>query len=318
MHSACLHGIRLHVNAASAQSLASWLDSNPGHPDAPAVAVEVVADRTAPAVLELFLQEKVGWLGRTATGLVVGNDEQAWFTIEGSKIRGVLGHSDATRDLLVAALIIALRAMGVYLIHAGAVSFEDRALLLIGDSGAGKSTTAIGLVNAGCSYLGDDGCLIREHAGDVELLPLWSSFRLTDSSLASFSSLKPHSHKHAEDDKWRLDVPAAFPGRHLAHWLGRKTILFLERSGQHGSFLHPLPKADAMGRLIAQSNALSLACHPNMRGHLDLLARLVSVSRTARLQLGTEWLADPRAAADRLIHQVRSFSPPNEPHSEAS
>jgi hypothetical protein len=125
--------------------------------------------------------------------------------------------------------------MGAYLLHAAAVSLDDQALLLIGDSGAGKSTTAMAMVSAGCSYIGDDGCLIRRRSGDVELLSLWSSFRLTDQSLASFSALRSHGSKLASDEKWQLDVRTAFPDRYLTHWLGRKTLLFLERSAEHSS-----------------------------------------------------------------------------------
>ena len=316
------HGVRLSLDAASAELLAPWLDSNQELAGDPAIEVQVTAEgsQLAPAVLETFVEEPIGWLGRTATGLIVGNDEQAWFTIEGSppKVRGTVGRSDATRMLLLGALIVALQSMGVYLIHAGAVSLDDQALLLVGDSGSGKSTTALALVSAGCRYIGDDGCLIRQRSGEVELLPLWSSFRLTDHSLASFSALKPHSSRLAGDEKWKLDVLAAFPDRYLAHWLGQKTLLFLGRSGQHSSSLHPLSQAEAVGLLIAQSNALSLDCHPNPRGHLDLLARLVSVAHIARLQLGTEWLTDPVDAGNRLLGLTRSFSAICQTHSEAS
>jgi hypothetical protein len=317
-----LHGVRLSLNAASAKALAPWLDSNPALASGPTIEVELLVDASeaAPAVLETFIEEPVGWLGRTASGLVVGNHEQAWFTIEDSppRIRGVLGRSEAARELLFAALIVALRSMGVYLVHAAAVSLDDQALVLIGDSGAGKSTTAIALVSAGCSYIGDDGCLIRHCSGDVELLPLWSSFRLTDQSLASFSALRPHSSKLVSDEKWKLNVLAAFPDRHLPHWLGRKTLLFVGRSAQHSSSLQSLSQAEAVGLLIAQSNALSLGCHPNPRAHLDLLARLVSVAHIARLQLGTEWLTDHAGAASRLLEQARSFSRPGGLRSEAS
>ena len=317
-----LNGVRLSLDAASADLLTPWLDSDPGFSSGPTVEVEVTTDGTQPApqVLETYLEEPLGWLGRTATGLIVGNHERSWFTIEEwpPKVRGVLGGSGATRELLLGALIVALRSMGAYLLHAAAVSHDDQALLLIGDSGAGKSTTAIALVSAGCSYIGDDGCLIRQRSGDVELLSLWSSFRLTERSLASFSALRSHSSKLASDEKWQLDVRTAFPDRYLTHWLGRKTLLFLERSAEHSSSLHPLSGAEAVGLLIRQSNALSLGCHPNPRQHLDLLARLVAVAPVARLQLGTEWLSDPIAAAEWLLEQTRSFLRPSGLHSEAS
>lgn len=310
------------MDAASAKALAPWLDSTSELASAPVVEVEILAEgsASAPPVLEIVIEEPGGWLGRTASGLLVWNDEQAWFTVEGSppKVRGILGSSEAAPELLLGALMAALRSLGVYGIHAAAVSFDDQALLLVGDSGAGKSTTATALVSAGCRYIGDDGCLIREHGDGVELLPLLSSFRLTADALASFSELAAHSSKSPRDEKWKVDVAGAFPDRYLSHWHGHKTLLFLERSGQQRSAWHPLSQADALGRLIAQSNALSLQCHPNPRAHLELLARLVKAGHVARLSLGTEWLDEPLTASKRLIRRARSFSSSAGVHPEVS
>ncbi len=287
------------------------------------LSVEILDDKSnpRPPVIDLLIEEPAAWFGRTATGLIVWNREQAWFTIEDSplRIRGVLGgRSAATRDLLLGALLVVLRSLGVYTIHAAAVSFDDQALVLLGDSGAGKSTTATALVNAGCRYLGDDGILIRQRLDDVELLPFWPSFRLTDQSLTSFEALRPHSVKLDGEEKWRVNILAAFPDRFLSHWLGRKTLLFLGRSATPDSTLLPLTQAEALGLLIAQSNTLGLEYHPNPRLHLDLLADLVSVAHIARLQLGSEWLADPVAAAERLLDKSRSFFGPRELRIEAS
>jgi hypothetical protein len=321
-----LYGVRVSLDAASADALAPWLEGSPDSADSsPTVDVEILADKNTapPAVLDLLLEEPFGWLGRTSTGLVVGNREHAWFAIEGSpaRVRGVLGKnesSEATGELLLGALIVALRAIGVYAIHAAALARDDQALVLVGNSGAGKSTTATALVSAGCKFIGDDGFLIRKRSGDVELLPLWSFFRLNDDSLASFGGLKPHSSKRAGDHKWKLDVLAAFPERRLSHWLGRKRVLFLERAAGKNSSLQPLSQAEAVGLLIAQSNALSLECHPDPRGHLDTLARLVSVADVARLELGTEWLSEPVAAANKLLAHSNRFSKSVELRGEVS
>ncbi|MES1185315.1 MAG: hypothetical protein ABUL60_16000 [Myxococcales bacterium] len=321
-----LYGVHVSLDAASADALAAWLEySTDSASSGPTIEVEIIADANCapPVVLNLVLEEPFGWLGRTRTGLIVGGGDRAWFAIEGTppRIRGALGKqgaSEATRDLLLAALVVALRAIGVYAIHAAALARDDQALVLVGDSGAGKSTTAIALVSAGCGFIGDDGFLIRERRGDVELLPLWSHFRLNDDSLASFSALRPHITRRAGDGKSQLDVRAAFPERHLPHWLGRKTVLFLERAIGKSSSLRPLSQAEAVGLLLAQSNALSLECHPDPRRHLDLLARLVSVAKVARLELGTEWLSEPVAAANRLLAQHLLFSRSVELHGEAS
>ena len=320
-----LHGLQLYLDAASADALAPWLDADSAPSTNPAIAVEVLADPSEPApiVQEVLLEEAVGWLGRTAHGLAVGNREDAWFTIEQSppRIRGVLGRragSPATRELLLGALVVALRAMGVHGVHAGAVAYRDQALVLVGDSGAGKSTTATALISVGCHYLSDDGLLIRERAADVELLPLFSSFRLTEQSLRCFDALRPYASKSIVEDKWKLDVCSAFPGQQLPHWLGPKTLLFLERAVGQRSSLRPVSPAEAVGLLIAQSNALSLTCHPDPRSHLDLLARLVSVARIAKLELGGEWLSDPSAAARALLEQVHSLPSARERPSGAS
>lgn len=52
------------------------------------------------------------------------------------------------------------RDLGMQLLHAGAVSLEGRALLLVGPSGSGKSTLATACHAAGFDYLGDDYVLV--------------------------------------------------------------------------------------------------------------------------------------------------------------
>ncbi len=49
---------------------------------------------------------------------------------------------------------------GMPLVHAGAVARDGRAALIIGEKGAGKSTTTLSCLAAGLSYLADDRCLV--------------------------------------------------------------------------------------------------------------------------------------------------------------
>jgi hypothetical protein len=320
-----LHGIRLLLDSASARTLEPILDSAAAPATSPAVEVSVgrVGACVPPSVLEVLSAQAASWIGRTATGLIIGDREQSWLAIDGPPpaIRGVVGPASsvgALRELLLKALLIALRTSGVYGLHAAAVCVDDRALLLVGESGAGKSTTTTALASVGCRYLGDDGVLLRDRSGDVELFALWSSFRLTDRVVSSFAALKPHLSKVARDDKWKLDSSSAFPSRHLTHWAGATSLLFLERSMRSSSSLSPISLAEATGLMIAQSSALAVECHPNPRQHLDLLAALANRGRVARLELGSEWLEDPLGAARRLIDTLRSNSSPAQLRSEAS
>lgn len=312
-----LHGIRLLADAESAWMLTPWLDRGPSGADCPVIGIQVRAPGSlvAPEVLESIVEERTASLGRTASGLLLRDLRGSWLAIEGSPpvVRGTIAASTgdrATSDFLLTALIIALRSLEVYPLHAAAVCTETHALLLVGDSGAGKSTTATALVTAGCRYLGDDSFLIREWSRDVELINFWPSFRLTDHAAGSFSALIPHLSKSGGDEKWKLDACSAFPGRKLANWRGPKAVVFLGRSPQSGSSLQPLSRAEATGLLVVQSHALGLECHPTPHQHLRLLALLADRSHVARLELGTEWLTDPIRSANWLLDESRDFEFP--------
>lgn len=320
-----LHGIPLLVDADSARILGPWLDSGPPVIDEPAVEVLVRASGSliAPEVVESIIEEPRASLRRTASGLLLSDREESWLAIEGSPpiLRGTIASSAearATSEFLLTALIIALRSMEIYPLHGAAVCTDTQALVLVGDSGAGKSTTATALVSAGCQYLGDDSFLIREWSRDVELISFWPSFRLTDHAAASFGALESHLSKSAMDEKWKLDASAAFPGRRVPRWRGAKTLLFLGRSPQPSSSLKPLSRAEATGLLVAQSHAFSLECHPTPRQHLRLLASLADRAHVGRLELGMEWLTDPFRAANWLLDEARNFDCPAPPGREDS
>jgi hypothetical protein len=308
-----LHGVRLLADDSSLAALSAWLEAEPNcSADAPVIEIHIAEPGcdARPGVVQMLFEEPTLWLGRTAHGLVIGDRRQSWLTVDGtsSVIRGVLERrGDGTiPELLVAALVTALRAKGVYALHAAALCTNGRALVLLGDSGTGKSTTATALVAAGCGYLGDDGILIREFAGEVELRACWPSFRLTDHVVPKFAALTRYLSRPAIVDKWCLDTSAAFPGRSVGHWLGPTTLLFLGRSTQHASTFETIALAEATGLLIAQSNALSLDFHPNPRAHLELLALMARRARVARLNLGSEWLDNPESSARRLMRWARS------------
>jgi hypothetical protein len=52
-------------------------------------------------------------------------------------------------------------AQGMVLLHAAAVGDDDGAVLLVGNGGSGKSTTAVACSQAGIGFLADDFCLLE-------------------------------------------------------------------------------------------------------------------------------------------------------------
>jgi hypothetical protein len=63
-------------------------------------------------------------------------------------------------DAIVAGVIAALSAAGVLAIHAGVVARDDRAILIAGRSGRGKTTLVLGLLRRGFDLLSDELALI--------------------------------------------------------------------------------------------------------------------------------------------------------------
>jgi hypothetical protein len=233
----------------------------------------------------------------------------SWAVVQGRRpIRLMVGDSGAqpsgVEPLLYSTLLLALREFGVHNLHAAAICTDSRAILLVGSSGAGKSTTAMVLARAGCRYLGDDTVLFSSLPTGFRLARFHQRFRLTESTLRIFPTLRAHALWHDELGKWSLIDTAAFPGQQLDEWQGPLAVVFLRRSDTHRSTLAPMTQTDAFGRLVAQSSGLGVDHHPDARAHLNALRTLVEQSELVELALGNEWLDTGPLAAQRFLGEL--------------
>ena len=73
------------------------------------------------------------------------------------------------------------------IVHGAAVAIEDKAVLLAGKGGSGKSTTALACALAGWIYLGDDYCAVEPAAGKVHMV--YRTAKVTISTLKMLPSL---------------------------------------------------------------------------------------------------------------------------------
>jgi HPr Serine kinase C-terminal domain len=67
---------------------------------------------------------------------------------------------------------------GIVCLHGSAISIQDQAVLLLGDSGAGKSTTAAALSQRGFAVLSDDLVPLQEYHGQFWVQPTYPQVRL--------------------------------------------------------------------------------------------------------------------------------------------
>lgn len=84
----------------------------------------------------------------------------------GTEQRDVWLVANEIRHLMVERAIA--KADGLVAIHAAAVSYHDTGIVLCGDSGVGKTTLTLGLVDLGWAYMSDDVAVV---SGDGALLP---------------------------------------------------------------------------------------------------------------------------------------------------
>lgn len=163
------------------------------------------------------------------------------------------------------------------LVHAGAVVAPGgSALLLVGDSRAGKSTTCVNLITQGWDYLSDDQVVLREVDARVRV----------DGWLRTFHLDHGWSAGHPVGDRGDVVPSTLGPGawRSSAPLGG---LLFPRVEADLPTSLLPLSPADALGMLIRQTPWL-LSDRGAAPGVLLLLQRTVRYpAYTLRLGLDT-------------------------------
>lgn len=90
---------------------------------------------------------------------------------------------------------------GAAMVHAGAVADSERSVLLVGDSGAGKSTTAMACRGSGLDILGDDFCIVEPPTDSTPPLAhaMYRLAKLDERAL----DLLPHEREHIVGTAWR-------------------------------------------------------------------------------------------------------------------
>jgi hypothetical protein len=100
---------------------------------------------------------------------------------------------------------------GRHMVHAGAVGVDGRGVLIAGHGRAGKSTLAIGCVEAGMEFVGDDYVLLS--TGDrPRVHAIYGTARLDPRSLARVPDLASGA-SFTEEDKAVLDLAVLRPAQ---------------------------------------------------------------------------------------------------------
>ena len=207
------------------------------------------------------------------------------------------------REFFLLGLLMLLRPLGRYGLHACGLGRHGAGLLLVGASGSGKTTTSLSLVQQGWQYLSDDAVLLTEQADDtVQVAAFRQGFSCTPETLAHFPELGGSAEFGDPDGKRVVYLDGSF-----APTCTPSLIVFPQLSGEKTQ-LRPLTASQSLIRLCQQSAGIMTDTAVSQQ-QLKVLRTLVGQARSLELQLGRDALGSP-SVTDTLISQTLEETTP--------
>jgi len=324
------HGVGLHYSTSSHAFLspvATFLDhfreDRPHEAPALSVRFEEVAARSevpvrwAPTARALFAGTKPSmgdamrslWqceVFQDGARLIVDLHEQGLLEIDGEAgrangyfVRPEALHVDVRTSFFHYVLAELLKRRQIYTLHATALEYRGRGVLIPGYSGRGKTTAFLSLLRAGYRYLSDDHPLLREHGARLELLPFPMKIDVTGQSIEFFPELRgaaPGLLKQGVYKKY-FYAEDLFPDS-IGGSCEPAMILFPHVVDLPHSCLEPLSKSRALEAIMPQ--AMLVYDREVAAREFQLLSRLVRQVACYRLHFGRDILELPNLISPLL------------------
>jgi hypothetical protein len=202
--------------------------------------------------------------------------------VSGTRLARDAHYATAPRDARIrlarAGAMIALRARGLYQLHASAaVDPHGIAFLFAGPSGVGKSTLAYALSRQGWRILGDDGVVLEPTPSGAKLHAWREPLQVSSALAHEFPELRARQHfENVNDPRRRIPMPIP-----TAHHAPLGAIIFPRRAACDR--LSPMSQTMALAELIVQSTQVLLADSETPR-HFERLRHVVASVPSFRLE----------------------------------
>lgn len=190
-----------------------------------------------------------------------------------------------------------MEAQGGQLVHGAAVGVDDTAMLISGQGGTGKSTTALACLSAGMLYIGDDYLAVTLDP-EPRVHSLYSTAKLDAYAIQRFPNLYPDVRHAAEraDDKSVMQLLPRF-----ATQVRRALPLTVIATPSFGRDARTSVEAATPAELrrAAEFSTVLQLPHAGRAAHA-FIQRMVDEVPGVRLMLGSDVSAVPGAIADVL------------------
>lgn len=203
--------------------------------------------------------------------------------------------------LLDQVLPMALAQQGRIVLHGGSVQTARGAIVILGETGWGKSTLTAALTQAGCRLLTDDCLLLEERGGQYYCVPSYPSVRLWPDSVTSLFGDEDRSSPVAHySDKRRLDADdVGFIHAKGAVPLWRVYSLASpeEAAGAETTAISPVRGKAALMKLTESSFLLDPSDRLLLAQRFHAFGRLAASIRLRKLTIPRDYAALPVACA---------------------
>ena len=194
-------------------------------------------------------------------------------------------------DIIMTSLAPLLRRRGYFLIHAFAAVKNSRAVIFVGATGNGKTTSGLSLLLEGWRLLCNDALLLRAGRDAILALPTPGSLNIRE-GITQFLPRLDEILKGMKIERGKyVATPPLLLGGRWSDPAPVDRIFFPQIDGRTNTAVTPLGKAVCLARLMAES--VDRWDEPMLQEHFTLLESLSQQATPYALHLGTDIAALP-------------------------